>query len=427
MSSFDFKNVSKKLQQYLSEVKYSTQTQKKLKLESDTETSYAPPIWILGVMYTHDTLFLAGSDTSSQFSNCEGSSLMDDISSKFYFSYRKDFPPIRTADDVFSSENNDKFHPTSDSGWGCVIRSTQMFLAQTFTLLLLGRNWRTNSGKNASGKYNRDVGLYSHILNWFLDMPGLPFSLHTFCELTANELYEQNWRPGKWLGPSTAANIIKHAVQLSNCSNISGLTLSDLRVYVARDALIDSSEIYRTKASANDPVIVMLPLRLGTSKFNDEYKDCVLKCFCFDNFLGIIGGHPKKCYYIFGAQGSNLIALDPHFCQEASHSTAHIRLSSYHTTKPITFSISDLDPTMSLGFFFKTKSDFDEFQNFTEASRIFYRNTGKSKHCPMVAFGKRELSGIGEFNDENDTCVITKSETSITRTRNADSESYVIL
>lgn len=359
---------------------------------------------------------------------------MDDISSKFYFSYRKDFPPIKTASDIFSSSKHEIFHPTSDSGWGCVIRSTQMFLAQTFTIMLLGRNWRTKGSgmKNAMGQYQRDVGLYGQILNWFLDMPGLPYSIHTFCELTASELYEQKWRPGKWLGPATAANIIKHAVQLSNCSNVVGLQLSDLRVYVARDALIDPSELYKTKSSETDPVVIMLPLRLGTTDFNLEYKDCILKCFCFDNFLGIIGGHPKKCYYIFGCQGDQLIALDPHICREASQSTAHIRLSSYHTTKPISFPINEIDPTLSLGFFFKTKQDFEEFRTFTEASRIFYRNTGKTSHCPMVAFGKRQVS-VHTAYEENDTCILTAdgsvhlSGDSPRTHRGGDSESYVIL
>lgn len=42
-----------------------------------------------------------------------------------WFSYRKNFPMIR------SSDNNESQSASSDFGWGCMIRCSQMLLAET--------------------------------------------------------------------------------------------------------------------------------------------------------------------------------------------------------------------------------------------------------------------------------------------------------
>ena len=36
---------------------------------------------------------------------------------------------------------------TADTGWGCCIRVTQMFVAQMLVLKLMGRSWRKDSGE----------------------------------------------------------------------------------------------------------------------------------------------------------------------------------------------------------------------------------------------------------------------------------------
>ena len=62
---------------------------------------------------------------------------MSDISSRLWFTYRQNFPGIQVA----RKSDNLK---TADTGWGCVIRVTQMFVAQMLVLKLMGRAWRRN-------------------------------------------------------------------------------------------------------------------------------------------------------------------------------------------------------------------------------------------------------------------------------------------
>jgi len=74
---------------------------------------------------------------------------LDDFESKIWLTYRSDFPPIpkSTAPNAMSSMSwstklkmmAQKEGFTTDSGWGCMIRSGQSLLANTLALLELGR------------------------------------------------------------------------------------------------------------------------------------------------------------------------------------------------------------------------------------------------------------------------------------------------
>lgn len=50
----------------------------------------------------------------------------------------------RKHQENYNNNNNIK---TADTGWGCCIRVTQMFVAQMLVLKLMGRAWRRNSGE----------------------------------------------------------------------------------------------------------------------------------------------------------------------------------------------------------------------------------------------------------------------------------------
>lgn len=448
-----FSELSQKINTFLSNIEFKSS--EKCQLEYDNANSFARPIWVLGNMYTpdyslgqggpslikrnpktefressskdrdyRDTFDYSNSQTNnlSFFKNASGMTFLNDFYSKLWFSYRKSFAPIKfyvqeplSGRMVIASENSQL---SSDVGWGCVIRCTQMLLAQALVVKLLGRSWRkletlqpnTKSSKtsgfnrhNESPTEKQQSAIYSNILSWFSDTPGNSFSIHTLCELIVEELKCDNWQPGNWLGPATAANIIQQSVEIAKLGMLS-LQLSDLHVYVARDSLIDPAEVYPEESNfrKEDAVIILVPLRLGTTEFNIEYKNSILKLFCFDNFLGIIGGKPRKSFYFIGAQGDELIYLDPHFVQESDANLLGklVNESTYHCQNPRTLNISKIDPTMTLGFIFKNSDEFYDFMKFCQASRVFYRTTdvangyGIGAHdnpaCPMVSFGCRK-------------------------------------
>lgn len=96
---------------------------------------------------------------ATQESNIEESGgwpteFLDDFESRFWFTYRSNFPPIPRSDDPQASASislavrlrSQFLHQggfTSDTGWGCMIRSGQSLLANALAMLRLGRGIRS--------------------------------------------------------------------------------------------------------------------------------------------------------------------------------------------------------------------------------------------------------------------------------------------
>jgi len=127
---------------------------------------------------------------------------LDDLESRIWLTYRSDFSQIaKSAESSLSTRtwlsqlgNNQGF--TSDTGWGCMIRSAQSLLANTLQILELGRDWR--KGQHTEAERN--------LLSLFADDPSAPFSIHRFVKHGSEACGKH---PGEWFGPSAAARCIK--------------------------------------------------------------------------------------------------------------------------------------------------------------------------------------------------------------------------
>ncbi|KAH9991014.1 hypothetical protein BJV77DRAFT_1068523 [Russula vinacea] len=170
---------------------------------------------------------------------------------------------------------------TSDTGWGCMLRTGQSLLATALIHLHLGRDWRRPPGV----VYTADYSTYVQILTWFFDSPSplCPFSVHRMA-LAGKELGKD---VGQWFGPSTAAGAIKTLVH--------NFPEASLGISVAVDGQIFQTDVYSAShPPANSPRARKLSTWDGV---NPIYYDTIKALYTFPQSIGIAGGRPSSSYY----------------------------------------------------------------------------------------------------------------------------------
>ena len=255
--------------------------------------------------------------------------LEQEIYSRLWFTYRKDFAPLA---------GNPKY--TSDCGWGCMLRSGQMLLAQALIQHHFNRNW--SLFKSISTK--SDLDLYRDIVSLFNDRANAdecPFGLHNLLQIadesavyaadssSSNSSSAKTSRVGTWFGPTAVCLLMRDALNRSLQENAQHYLLKNLRLYVAQDCTIFKRDVMSlcmaTKGGEPGskencgftPCIILVSVRLGGESINLTYYES-LKAFLRMEFcIGMVGGKPKHSLYFIGYQGDKVIYLDPHLCQPA--------------------------------------------------------------------------------------------------------------
>jgi cysteine protease ATG4 len=304
--------------------------QAKEKLKSRTN-----PVWLLGQYYPN------GMEKANQLE----SSFFLDHNSRIWITYRYSFEPILPS------------NYTSDLGWGCMLRSGQMLLANALIYHFLGRDWRINIRE----KYET----YKKLIGWFMDFPEKPFSIHKIA--TLGQKYDK--AIGEWFGPNIISQVLKNAVEeFSECNNI-------ISICVSVDQSIYKDEILKVTNNWKKALVLLLPIRLGIKNLNPLYYDDLKKYFQFPQCIGIGGGKPKSSLYLIGNDENDIIYLDPHIIKTALPRKVEYNdddYLSYRCSTIQTINISSLDPSMTIGFYFSNEGDFNDFCKFYEESKGQY-------------------------------------------------------
>ncbi|XP_068177825.1 cysteine protease atg4da isoform X2 [Antennarius striatus] len=356
-------------------------------VKSKTSFSKVSPVTILGLSY-----LLNNEDEVERFRLA--------FVSRIWLTYRKDFPQLEGST------------WTTDCGWGCMLRSGQMLLAQGLLVHLLPRDWawpdaqhltdvdfevfRPRSPARAVGVPIPSFGtprgssspetflprdriskcrkkspesvrdrqaepIHHRLVMWFGDQPSAPFGIHQLVEIGKSS----GKKAGDWYGPSIVAHILRKAVARTTA-------VHSLSLYVAQDCTVYKDDVVHLcepshGETPSDPstqawksVIILVPVRLGGESLNPSYIECVKNILKLECCIGIIGGKPKHSLYFIGFQDEQLLYLDPHYCQPVVDvSQVNFPLESFHCSSPKKMPFNRMDPSCTIGFYAKNKKDFE--------------------------------------------------------------------
>ena len=264
------------------------------------------------------------------------------------FTYRKNFPPLSGY--------------TSDRHWGCAIRCSQSLLAQ-----FLHKCFQTVEKMPLVPEYE----------TLFFDLPECAFGIHAFCR----EIEALGGKAGEWCQVSTLAQAIKTLLKRVG-----------LNALVAQDGMISRGEL-RQLLAPGMPVLVLVPVMLGTSGIDKSYANFVRLALGLDpQAVGIVGGQQGKAFYVVGYQGDNMLYFDPHITVEAVLDSSGLDSLRMATLK--TIAISELNSSMMAGFFVRSQQD-------VEVIPIVSESLGS---CPIAVVD--ELPHADQVVEEGDWLVV---------------------
>eukprot|EP00300_Choanocystis_sp_HF-7_P006269 c14593_g1_i1.p1 GENE.c14593_g1_i1~~c14593_g1_i1.p1 ORF type:complete len:425 (-),score=87.94 c14593_g1_i1:126-1226(-) len=287
-------------------------------------------------------IFLMGSKYSP---NTDAAALLDHIVSLPRFTYRHGFEAVAGF--------------SSDTGWGCMMRTGQMAVASAL-LSLLHPTWRFSSVIESP---DNDTPC-KEILRKFEDASRALFSIQNIASMGL----KLDVAVGQWFGPTTISHVIRRLVNEREDF--------PMRVYVAQDAVVSVSDLREASRDWSAPVLLLVPLRLGLHHIDPKLAEMACDTLTWPCSRGIMGGKPRASYYFIAQHGEELLYFDPHTPQPAVDMTGDFSSESFHSPTIHRINATSLDPSMALVFMCETADDCISLQHLVmDQGRLFDAQT----------------------------------------------------
>ena len=307
------------------------------------------------------------------------------FSNIIYVSYRSKFYPQQ------NSKNHKIF--TSDCGWGCMIRSSQMILCRALYKIF-------------KYKYKIEENLIYHVIPFIMDKNldivkykyfGMdsyikklyeygkkdiiaidpPFSIHKIVILgekygrTTGEWFSDFELPKIYDKINDAFNIIPDLSIIHFNSFIELNTIIERCFKITDEKINDNNKndifVFEEKNYKLEKMgLIFISVRLGLDNISPEYHQSILKLFECKEFLGIIGGKKmtNSASYFFGYYENFLLYLDPHFNNKSIDHLDNSNINTYKNKIIYKLEVRTLKAAFTIGFLFRNMNEFNELLNF---------------------------------------------------------------
>ena len=313
------------------------------------------------------------------------------LNSFIYLSYRKNFNKIKS----YRTKN----FLTSDCGWGCMIRSSQMILARAIYKIL-----KTQGIKD---KIERKIKTIQYFLDNPIPKDNIPQQLISY----KNNLLKKNtnkneaiikgiYSPFSIRMISNLGEIFKKSAGewfsdvnlplIYNIINSELKVIPDLKIYpflsniILKDIINDSFELINDDNNNNNNEenfllydnkkyvfkkmgLIFVSVRIGLYTISPEYFPSLNELFSCKEYLGFIGGKNFQASYFIGYTDNYVLYIDPHYAQSSVENINNINdIASYNVKDLYELQYKNLQTAMTLGFLFRNLKEFNDLKNFLE-------------------------------------------------------------
>ena len=335
----------------------------------------------------------------------ENENILNELQKLIYFSYRYNLPRMEN----YVNKN----HYYSDSGWGCMIRASQMCFYNILYNLLIENNNNNNSNNNNNDNNNKNYKY--ELINLFVDLPinvdklpkimefyynsilnrksisisnknliesiFPPFSI--FVLIGLGEIFQK--KAGDWFSDYNLINLYKFINNKLNVipnlkifSFIGDVIIEKIikkcfeKIEEENNNLLENNyyEFKGEKYKFKKACVIFVSIRLGLHSMPEEYFEPIKFTFDCKQCFGFIGGKNKEASFFIGYYSDYIIYLDPHFCQGCNYSVPirnRADAKPFHDNKKFyQLEFKKLQAAITIGFLIKNLNDFKEFINYVD-------------------------------------------------------------
>ena len=357
--------------------------------------------------------------------------LNNELKKIIYISYRNNYKP------QINIKNNTEY--TSDCGWGCMIRSSQMLFAKILfeifkykyeinnekekeTLLKYIIPFFMDNNLNITGEYYMYMENYLTKLINFSQAKNLgiitidpPFSIHKICIL--GEIYNRTC--GEWFSDFELPkiyNIINENFNIIPYLNIIHfITEIELYKVIENCFLPNDKKEKKNKGDIlyyedekeyifNKMGVIFVSLRLGVNDVSSDYFPSIKKLFDCLQFVGFIGGKVNAASYFIGFVDDYLLFLDPHYNQTSITELNNESFNTYLQKDIYKLPFSSLQTALTVGFLFRNINEFRQLYAFLKKFNenefpCFYTRFLKNNNNGSVKRGNSYINKCDEDDD----------------------------